>query len=220
MPRSLRADQVREEYKRLLPAEAGDLYYVLYNTVAATHLGWQYHQRLFGHSAERVELLKEADAPLFAVFQRTLSREVLLAIARLTDPAETMGKANASLVQLLQHIAPHIDETLAKDLESDLQQLTLFCDSIRNHRNRLLAHHDLATALEYHPDPLPGIARGMVDEALSRIGALLNRMGEPFGAGNVRYDLVIDRAGVAGLISCLEDAQQYRRAMRQRPRAT
>jgi hypothetical protein len=83
-----------------------------------------------------------------------------------------------------------------------------------------LAHHDLATGLEYHPDPLPGITRGMVEDVLSRIGSLLNRMGEPFGAGNLAYDLVVDGGGVDRLISCLEDVQEHRRARDWRQRAT
>lgn len=72
-------------------------------------------------------------------------------------------------------------------------------------RNRYLAHEDLATTLNYHPQPMPGVSRAHVETLLKRIRGLFESIEEKFRGSHTPHELIIAEGGEQ-LIASLERA--------------
>ncbi|WP_407690639.1 AbiU2 domain-containing protein [Rhodocyclus tenuis] len=66
--------------------EIGKVYSALWQEVAWINKKWNQYVELFGTSPERIELLNRAAPSFFRTFQDSLLDDVLLHLARLTDP--------------------------------------------------------------------------------------------------------------------------------------
>ena len=175
----MNVDELRKSFLRHFPGEAGELFYWVWNDVSVLHFDWKTYRALFGTSPERVELLNRVAGVFFGTVHRVLLYDVLLRLARLTDPAVTghrKDRENAGLRQLVEKLKPRLAPAAHSDLEQQVDELVTLCGPIRENRDRRMAHSDLATALEYHPDPLPGVSRAQVEEILSRIRAFINKL--------------------------------------------
>lgn len=58
---------------------------------------WQEFEALFADSAERLELLNRVSPHYFWQQQITMWEDVLLALARITDPPQSVGKENLTI---------------------------------------------------------------------------------------------------------------------------
>jgi hypothetical protein len=208
MGRNMSPDEAREEDIAAFPEGIGELYHELSSNVAHLHLNWNDYRALFGTSAERIEILNWAAPTFFGLLDGILLHNVLLTIARLTDPCRTSGHDNASLAQLVDKLKPFVDEALFADLQMELRDLEDHCATIRDMRNRILAHSDLATELGYHPEPAPGVSRAYVESVLERIRKLINGIAEPFLCTTVAYEHVHVIFGGERLMWVLENAYQ------------
>ncbi len=101
MKRYQTSDEVQEETLTVFPEETGELFHELWTNVAHLHLNWKNYRSLFGTSPERIELLNWAASSFFGLLDGILRHDVVLAIARLTDPPQSAGKDNASLARLM-----------------------------------------------------------------------------------------------------------------------
>jgi hypothetical protein len=211
MKRHQTSDEVREEILTSFPGGTGELFHKLWISVSHLHLNWKNYRSLFGTSPERVELLNWAASSFFGLLDGILRHNVVLAIARLTDPPRSAGKDNASLAHLVDMLTPFIDAAFIDELRSELEGLQAYCEPIRQLRNRLLAHDDLATALKYHPDPLPGISRAYIEEALEKIRRLLGDIEEHFRGSRTSHQYIISSNDGESLISALESAREHER---------
>lgn len=202
-------DEVQEEILTVFPGETGELFYELWTNVAHLHLNWKNYRSLFGTSSERIELLNWAASSFFGLLDGILRHDVVLAIARLTDPPQSARKDNASLARLIVMLKPFIDTTLADELRSELEDLQTYCEPVRQIRNRLLAHDDLATALQYHSDPLPGINQAFIEGVLEKIRKLLGDIEERFRGSRTSHQYVISSDDGESLIFALESAREH-----------
>jgi len=209
MKRYQTSDEVQEETLTVFPEETGELFHELWTNVAHLHLNWKNYRSLFGTSPERIELLNWAASSFFGLLDGILRHDVVLAIARLTDPPQSAGKDNASLARLIVMLTPFIDTTLADEFRSGLEDLQAYCEPLRQIRNRLLAHDDLATALQYHPDPLPGINRAFIEGVLEKIRKLLGDIEERFRGSRTSHQDVISSDDGESLIFALESAREH-----------
>lgn len=203
-------DEFQEEILTVFPGETGELFYELWTNVAHTHLNWKNYRSLFGTSPERIELLNWAASSFFGLLDGILRHDVVLAIARLTDPPQSgRKKDNASLARLIVMLTPFIDTTLADEWRLELKDLQVYCKPVRQIRNRLLAHDDLATALQYHSDPLPGINRAFIEGVLEKIRKLLGDIEERFRGSRTSHQYVISSDDGESLIFALESAREH-----------
>lgn len=103
---------------------------------------------MFGEEAARTTL-DEVGGGFFRVFQEVLEDDIVLAVARLTDPPETGrgkgAKPNATLRRLADLVSDTNTCVLDDDFEQRLGELEVRCDALKTHRNKRLAHADLAT---------------------------------------------------------------------------
>ncbi len=214
MSANLSPDQVREKHKAALPADTGALYHALYNSLTTAFLSWIIFKDLFAKSEARVALLNRTASTFFLVLSETLRRDVLLAIARITDSA-TSGRdqENATIDTLVIDLLPQVDDEFGNALKQKASELALICKPIRTHRNKTLAHSDKLVALADPDAPLlPGITMADVDAALQGLAGFLNTVSQHFDLGTVFFEDVIHVGGADSLVHHLHSAEAFHEA--------
>jgi hypothetical protein len=169
-----------------LPSELAPVYIEIWQDVSWVYGNWAIFLQLYSDD-DAISLLNNTAPSYFRVCQDTLLNDILMAICRLTDPAKTGSKTNLSL----QRLVDTVDESTNKNLKSELVRLldlaqTNF-DFARAHRNRRLAHIDLKTRMNSHPEPLSGITQKSLQEALDSIATIMNTVQRHFDNGETVY---------------------------------
>lgn len=203
----------RAENERIMGAELGSLYSLLWQELAWIHSKWSEYVELFGTSPERVELLNEAAPSFCRLIQDTLWDGVLLHIARLTDPAASFGKPNVSLLAM----AALIDRPDTKDKTerriAACRQSTAFA---RDWRNRSIAHRDLALALSSGTPPLALASRALVAAALKDLAAVLNSVSQDYLDSTSFFEGGPEAGGALELLHVINDGVEVQRERRAR----
>jgi AbiU2 len=202
--------------QQTLPAELANVFEELNQNISWLHANWLIFEQLFAAGEERVELLNEFAPIFFRLCQDSFSDNVILSIARLTDPPKSMGKDTLSFEQLISKVDPTKYPNLRSTLSQQCADLKACCKSIRDVRNRRLAHNDLHIALGSHSNLLPDILKDEIDDVLRRIRELMNTVWVYFNPDSeLGYDVVMPNDGEA-IILALEKAKKYREISRLR----
>ena len=151
----------------------GNQYSALWQEVASLYTKWGEYVELFGTGPSRVDLLNQAAPAFFRLVQDSLWDDVLLHLARLTDPPQSVGKSNLTICNLL-HLATHprTQKTLPALVHAAVEKARFS----RDWRNRRIAHRDLQLSLDGSASPLALASRQHVKDALSTIVAVLNEI--------------------------------------------
>ncbi len=96
----------------------------LYNEVIGIHAYWLNYRSIFARTPEDIGVLNQCAPEFFWVVQDVLLSDVQLSLAKLADPPETFGEANATLERLLRG--------LLADPGAPLEELTHALDEFRN----------------------------------------------------------------------------------------
>jgi hypothetical protein len=213
-------EEVKAEFIRVFPEGTGELFYELWSDMAHLQLDWQNYQSLYGTSPERIDLLSWAAPLFFALLDGILFHDIILAIARITDPATTGKFENASLENLLTKLEPHLESDLARQFYKSLSDLSELCKLVRDHRDKIIAHNDLDIALRYRDDPLAGISRAHIDSILGKIKTLMGDIEEQFRGIPTSYYHVFALNDGETLIHVLENARERKKRERNLPSNT
>src|SRR5471030_2611929 len=89
-------DVETDHVARLGPA-LGPVYHALWNDVAWLQVKWREYREMFGSTPARIELLNSAAGLFFRIVQDTLWDDTLLHLCRLTDPPQSVGRANLTV---------------------------------------------------------------------------------------------------------------------------
>jgi hypothetical protein len=100
--------------------------------------------------------------------------EIQVSLSKLTDPAVSGNFANLSLEQLQARVETHGDAQLAAQLRLILDTLHSKCHPSALGGTSKLANLDLTTAMKSDLNPLPGISRQMIEEALALVRQYMN----------------------------------------------
>ena len=130
---------------------------------------WNVYKQLFAKSEARINLLNDFAPDFFQIVHDSVLYDIFLTISRLTDPAETGGWKNLTFRRLMGMLEAEGRSTLITELTPVLETIEEKCKPIRPWRNKLIAHKDFGSGLKYEPDPLPGVSRQMIEEALAAI---------------------------------------------------
>jgi len=201
MKRNYTAEEVRAKYVDLMGADLGQLYHELQNEVVWVHRKWHEFKELYGKKSERIDLLNKIAPHFFWLLQKVLIDDVLLHLARLSDPPQSVNRDNLT-IRRLAALVPDAD--LKNRVEELIQEALTKCKFARDRRNRRLAHSDLQTSRNEHPAPLLNASRQDVEWALESMRDLLNCLELYFCQSEVSYQLVIAPGGADSLLSCLE----------------
>ena len=187
------------------------LFKSLKNCAVALWIDWSLYQQLFGSEA-RVALVNDSGGHLFHVLQQSMLDRFLLGLSRLTDPAKTGKHANLSLAALVEEIGeqPGLQDRLT-DLLSHLEKSVAV---MREHRNKRVAHSDLA-ALTDPQAALQGYKIADIEGALNQVAVFLNSYELPSNDSQTAYDQCILPMGHDGerLVRCLKEAEAFRAAV-------
>lgn len=167
------AHELEQRHLKVFGPDLGPIYHGLHNDVIWLHAKWLEYRKLFAHSERRVELLNRSAGFFFGVVQDVLWHDILLHIARLTDPPKQNRFENLSLTRLPEMVP---DVCLANELRGLLETALQLSEFAREWRNKHIAHRDLEHALTTHASPLPGVSRAQLEEVLRGFRAVMNRV--------------------------------------------
>jgi len=205
MSQNLSADEVKEKHLKVFGPDLGPLYHALENEVTWLHAKWQEYRKLYAKSEQRVNLLNDSAAFFFRVVHEVLWDNILLHIARLTDPP-TQGKfENSTLLCLPETVS---DRGLADELRRLVQTALGRSQFAREWRNKRLAHQDLALAIDNKVEPLPSVSRQHVEDALDSFRMIMNKLHAFYLEEEVLFESVITRLNADTLIYNLAIAAQ------------
>ena len=154
-------------YDSRIPADIRDIYMWLCQDVASLQNKWSFYLELFS-SQENTALLSDLARSSFNIIEESLRGDLTMAICRLSDPPQTMGNENLSLVTLIQQCS-RIDNMT--ELLKDFRDA---CEPVRQYRNKRVGHNDLNTTIKPYDNPLPGIGRNQIDRILQLASRILN----------------------------------------------
>lgn len=179
------SEEIEQEYVQAMGLPLGRIYYALYNEVVWLHAKWLEYRKLYGKSEKRIDLLNETAAFFFRVIQDVLWDDILLHIARLTDPP-TQGKyENLTLLRLPDAVE---DGALATEFRELVKTGLDRSQLARKWRDKHLAHIDLSHAIDVKATTLPGVSRQDVEDVLASFRQIMNRFHSIYLQGEVVFD--------------------------------
>src|ERR1700687_5020356 len=171
------AEGVEQDHLQAFGPTLVPLYHELYNKETWLHAKWLEYRKLYAKSEKRIELLNDTAAFFFRVVQDVLWENVLLHIARLTDPPIQGRFRNLTLLCLPDAVA---DQALADELRNLVTIGLEQCQFAREGGEKRLAHNDLSLANDAKATPLPDVSRQHVESALANFRQIMNRLSRAF----------------------------------------
>ncbi len=187
-----------------LPEELRPLFEAVWQEVVSAHALWLIFCQLYVDKPRQLLIMRETAPGFFSSIRSVIRNSVVLSISRLSDASKTGKMENASLRTLRDIVARLDDSQLAQQLDTTLEQLTKASKPLRDRRNRALAHADLPTALLEHPDPLPGISKENIDDALHDISSFMNAIEMHYADSATEYENPIQHGDAKALLVWLE----------------
>ncbi len=164
------------------------------------HIRWKTLLDLFGSGDDTVKLLHETAGAFFNTVYSILLQDILLGIARLTDPLKTKGKENLVLKRIAQLPEVAADSSLLTASNEVLQEIKLLTEPFRDYRNQYIAHLDLPKSLGPSTELLPGIKTHDIDAVLEAFARLLNLVNGSLRGQRVQFKNVMVHGGAKSII--------------------
>lgn len=191
-------EETKQEFIDSMGESLGKLFYAFWNDVHWLHQKWGEYLELYGTKPSRIDLLNET-APLFFRFvQDALWYDIILHIARLTDPPKSVGKDNLTIRRIPHYIEK--DSFLEEILSPQIQSALKLSNFTRDWRNRRLAHRDLELALEESAKPIEGASRKSIEEAIEAIDDVLNSIVGHYMDTTINFDYLSPGDGALSLL--------------------
>jgi hypothetical protein len=186
------------------------IYQQLSSEIANLHGNWKMLKQLFGESEERIELMNRTASSFFCVIQNALLVDLCVRFSRLTDPATIGGHENLVIGQILGLPCCRENQALYEELLKQIESLQTICEPIRKHRNKAIAHSDLATAMK--TEPLPVVLEQTIEKALLALAGVWNTMQRSVDNTATNFPKFAFQGGDAdALIHALEQAEQWKK---------
>jgi hypothetical protein len=199
-----------------VPSAIAPVYDELRSEITWLHGRWLTYRELFAESPRRIELLNEVAGTFFYIIQEVLLDEVQVCLSKLTDPATSGKHENLSLEQLQAKLEGHGDSVLATKCRAILDTIHIQCQAFRVRRHKELAHLDLPTALKQLPNPLPGVSRQMIEDALRSVRDFMNAIEMHYNDSEWGYEDFILNDGSFALLATLRAGLRYEELVQDR----
>lgn len=197
MARYQSEDEIRAEKIEKLGEECGQLYFELWKECVWLHTKWREYEALF-EDKKRVEVLNRAAPFAFFMIQQVIVEDVVLHLARLTDPPRSRGKANLTVRSLPGLLD---DSAVSTAVRRKVEEVGKAVEFARERRNRRLAHLDIDTVRDQHPEPLKAVSSERINTALRLLAELLNEIEQAYLGSSVYYhDGMRPRGGAHNLV--------------------
>ncbi len=206
-------DEVLHDYIDKLGYELGKLYHSLLKEITWLHIKWQEYRELYGTSSKRVDLLNSAAPLFFRITQDVLWEDLLLSLARLTDPPISCGKENLTIKAIPKLIS---DASFRKVIASLVSEADVGVSFARDWRNKHIAHRDAKIALGVELEPLSPTSRQMVGNAIKAIDKVMNTVSEKYLNRTIMFDLIHHSNGAVSLLYVVRDGLDVETKRRER----
>jgi AbiU2 len=160
-----------------LPKAVSEIFVPLRREIGNLHGYWHVFQSLF-QQPETLEAVKISPGTFYLI-RVVFRHQIIMGFSRITDPKSTgrgpKAKQNLTIKQLLHVVRDNCSdsETLNQLAEVE-KRIEEECTPFRVLRNRSIAHLDLKTCLNAHPDPLPDIDGQLVQRCLDLLARFMN----------------------------------------------
>lgn len=138
--------QLTGDYSRYPQALQERLPYV-FGEVCELRQLWATYHRLFMEDERLTTVMSEQLGPLLGNFQSMAQDEMFLSISRLTDE-DQRKRTNLSMWGLKEAVANSSNPIFLENIEHALDAIVTTAVSVRSHRNKRIAHFDLAVSLK------------------------------------------------------------------------
>jgi len=207
------AEETKQHHIEMMGGGLGHLYHLLWNEVAWLHAKWGEYVEIFGTKPSRIDLINQAGGSFFRILQDSLWDDVLLHIARLTDPPRSAGKSNLTIQRLPDLISDERVKEKICGLIGVAKERSEFC---RDWRNRKIAHRDLGLAMQSGAEPLASASRLKVKETLSALANVINAVASHYLETTVLFELTGKWNGAVDLLYVIDDGLKRRQEIRAR----
>ena len=195
-------EEIKKEQIEIMGFELGTLFNLLYNEIIWLHYKWVEYRELFGTKESRIKLLNDTAPFFFFVIQKTLWENILLGIARITDPPETFKKRNITI----QAIPGIIENEILKEyLELKTKVILEKTSFSRDWRNRKITHFDYDLNLNDNAKPLEKANKEKLIESLKQILEFINILHEHYLGPTVFLEKISSSRGAFSLLHTLRD---------------
>lgn len=192
-----------------IPSPIDEIFQELKTEITWLHGRWIIYRQLFAHSEKRIDLLNECASAFFRIVQDVILDDVLVTLSKLTDPAHSRKHANLSLEQLQKRVEAQGEAQLVATLRKLLDDLHSKCQVIRLHRDKRLAHLDLTRAIQSASNPLPGISRQMIEDAIKLVREYMNTIEIHYTKSETGYEHFIISSDGDALVTVLKYGLRY-----------
>ena len=200
-----------------IPSDVDEVFHELTTEVTWLHARWIMYRQLFAHSPKRIDLLNECASTFCYTIQDVLIGDVQIALSKLTDPARTRTNENLSLEQLQERVEKQGEPNLQAALRQILDELKQKCVPFRTWRNKRLAHLDLTTAMKSTLNPLLGVSRQMIEDALDLVRKYLNAIQIHYDKSETGYEhFIMTASDGEALISMLKYGLRYEQLIQEK----
>jgi hypothetical protein len=196
-----------------LPPEIKVVLDPLKDAVIHLHANHSMFKELYG-TRESTDVLNKVAPGAFFLIGLMFRENFIVAASRLTDPKTTgfgkNAKENLTLKQLIHVFRQHCsDEKFVDELDEREKKITDQCESIRDVRNRAVAHFDLKTALNTHSDPLPNVEMKQIDDFLQMLAEFMDTAIGHYDAAQRDFNPLIT-GPARNIVECLKQYFQLR----------
>jgi hypothetical protein len=210
MYENLSPQQARERHVAVMGEALGTVFHELHDDFYLLQSKWQEYVELFGRR-ETVDLLNAAAPDFFYLVDGVLWEDILLHVARLTDPAST-GRGRGQKQNLSFGALPALvpDETLKDDLKPLIAAATDSAGFARDWRHRRLAHRDLPLAIGT-AEPLAPASRLLVEQAVEKLFVVLRTVHLRFFDSDLQREVLPMGTGAGRLLAILREGVRAER---------
>jgi hypothetical protein len=201
-------DEVRDGYIQCMGQDLGSVFHALWEEVAWIHVKWREYCELFGTRPSRIDLLNEAAPLFFRIAQDALFEDILLHIARLTDPPESCGKKNLTIRSLGSFLER---SEISQELDTLLKVALEKADFCRDWRNRYIGHRDFKLALEQGAEALKPASRQKVKAVLVALAQVLNCVHIHYMQSETVFDRGNNPGGALELLYLIDDGVRLKK---------
>ncbi len=194
MASKLTPEESKQESIRVMGKNLGELYYLLWQELAWLHSKWIEFVELFSAKPSRIDLMNETAPYFFRIVEDVLWENIVLGIARLTDPPQSFGKDNLTICKIPDYIIDKGFRDQIKKAIDDAKTSTSFC---RDWRNRRYAHLDFLLSTNKKTKQLELATVEKTKKALSSIAKVLNLISCRYNNSTTAFDFTVGTPGDA-----------------------
>lgn len=164
-----------ERSPQSLPDPTGGILTEIDQQCCSAYALWDIVKQLFYAKPECAELWNEISGSAALDLRDTLLDAVILAICRMTDPAQQGKNLNCSMAGLVAALVNSVDQPVIANLNDRVTKIQKLCDPLREHRRKRIAHSDVQVNVA-HTTLLPQYSASTVDDALSAVSSFLQEV--------------------------------------------